>query len=416
MRLLIFILAASVIICAALNPPRYLSADFYHWWVIPKVVNEYRTLDFYRDEARTQFGKLFTEKFAAEGPPEAALIARGRVSLEPTGTPFLYAVLAPFSGSDYLQGFYSYVATAAFLFFLAIWILFHVAGFGKTYSPLLAGLTLLSYHPIHCDLWVGNVNSVQLLGQAAIILLVRRATALGFLLAGAIVGLEILFKPNFIFIPAVLMTYFIWSKQWRVIAQFVSGATIGGLAAFTYSVWAFQSFSPWHSWIGDGLGLLLKREDLTSSDGNMAPAQILFDAFGVNLAAASTLFLAMGLAVAVAAGYLLSKKWPRGSASSHPAILLLAVGLGGALLCSSTKLTWAHYQVALLPLIVLSLRYFRSASELIALFAIGLGLSLEAYTFGDANFTVRAINALASVAIPVLAWRLALREVNVRRP
>jgi hypothetical protein len=122
------------------------------------------------------------------------------------------------------------------------------------------------------------------------------------------------------------------------LVQAAVGLGLGAAAGVLFAVWYLGSFDPWTQWATVVLPDLAARRDLTTVNGNYAPAELIFEITGHP---ASTLLAILSLG-AIAIGFL------RG-ATSRPALTL---ALGSAAMLLSSKLVWFHYQTLFLPLLI----------------------------------------------------------------
>ncbi|MFM9985092.1 MAG: glycosyltransferase family 87 protein [Flavobacteriales bacterium] len=120
--------------------------------------------------------------------------------------------------------------TASILFYVIItlciigWSLWLINYFNKNLSSgnsknhlngwILAAISIFMADHIERELHLGNVNLFLLIGAAAVYHLKSQKPWT----AGAIYGLMLLFKPHFL----ILLPYFVWKKEWKVI-----GGTVG---------------------------------------------------------------------------------------------------------------------------------------------------------------------------------------------
>lgn len=134
--------------------------------------------------------------------------------------PFIPLAILPYSLASILYYLIVTVCIIWFSLYLTKFLLHEDNKSSDTSSSQIAWiLTLTSLFMadhLERELHLGNVNLFLLLGAFQCFLLLHKGK---YVLAGIIYGLLLLFKPHFI----ILLPYFIWKKQWKLIlTSFVS--------------------------------------------------------------------------------------------------------------------------------------------------------------------------------------------------
>jgi len=249
---------------------------------------------------------------------------------------------------------------------------------------LLAAL-LLWYRGFEADLRVGNVNSLQLLMLGASLWCPP-------LVAGAIAGMLISFKPNLILVPLLLAVARMATRDWRRLRFEILGGAIGGAIAFVATAIHYGSFAVWLQWIARANEFYHRLP--TRTERNVTPLLALFHEHGAWPSYALAMLLTIVAAVAI---------W-RGRSRDDVSI----VGIAILIYLLSATVVWLHYMVLVIPIALALLRWRGTAVvSLLALAAIAeepfeLFTRVAVYP-NDAKLIGPALFVLFACAI----WKLA---------
>jgi hypothetical protein len=274
--------------------------DFYHYWGICNA-QQWSSVPLgnpYADQARYAAVLNAHADRSQDGRLKAANEARR--TLDPTGTPLLYAAFS-FLPSNYSLAYAVFQAIQILMFVLAVVMLGWLYRCDRLWVWLIALLLAGMYEPLASDFRVGNVNSIQLFALAALLVLVERISANGsagiqFLrcavLVFAMAALSLM-KPNLAPVT-VLLSACLWGRYGTrtfAIAAVTAGAFCLALAAVPCL--SFHSWTIWQDWyhmvFGCGQDKLIQR----AAGGNYAAAVVVSEALEIP-------YLAAGIGLAVA--------------------------------------------------------------------------------------------------------------------
>ncbi|MDP9192457.1 MAG: DUF2029 domain-containing protein [Acidobacteriota bacterium] len=326
---------------------RAAGLDFYIYFVNAQLAGREDVPNIYDRDAQSRIGEEYYER-AQRGTSELRKFdAKRRRFLDSVSSPFLYTSLSWVS-RDYdraLQQYHLLVFAAFIIGYLLI------ARFVRLSWPsalfLLAAL-LLWYRGFEADLRVGNVNSLQLLMLGASLWCPP-------LLAGAIAGLLIAFKPNLILIPLLLAVARMASRDWRRLRLEIFGGAIGGAIAFLAAAIHYGSFAVWLQWIARANEFYHRLP--TRTERNVTPFLTLFHEHGAWPSYVLALLLTIAAIIAI---------W-RGRSRDDAMIAGVAI----LIYLLSATVVWLHYMVLVIPIALALLRWRMTAVvALLALAAI----------------------------------------------
>lgn len=329
--------------------------DFYQFWAVGQSTGHPNIINIYSDEARESLGAEFLEKAKASTNPGQLVVAEYRKKLETYSSPFLYALFGLFSTGDYEIDFRNYrlLMLAALLF--GVGSLCRLLRY--TWITTLAAIAIFTawFQPVSSDLRVGNVNSLQLAALALYLWVAMKVPwnhreALG----GVIIGLLLAFKPNLIFIPAMLGMHWIFSGQFRRLWLHALGGAIGAIAAILFSMASFTNTHCWADWI---YALRLMPDEIITVDlGNFSAVQFLNGLLGQNTA---TLLAITFIGSTIVLSWNRTRGLP-GNIEFMPAREefpeIFAISIGCLLIVLTMRLAWLHYYELTIPAFLLLLQ------------------------------------------------------------
>jgi hypothetical protein len=349
------VLLAIVALCsiyASWYPARNAPAiDFYQFWVVGQEVSAGQPGNIFSDLERERIGQRFLEKARTSGDRSRLRTARQRASLDTYSTPFLYAVFSSFSSGDYQRDLLTYRALSLLCLVFSVTVLCRLLAYPLVPTLVMIPLFASWFVPSLSDMSVGNVNHFQLAGLVLFLWLSHRfPTTTGHLLGGFLLGLGALFKPNTALVIGMLMLAWMVGRQYKKLGVEMAGIAMGTLVAFAWSSLAFGRVGIWPDWLAALSGLPDRL--ITFELGNYAPLRLLKDSMGIE----ATWWIALvfvGLALAaIARG--------RSRASQVSAMDdILIIALAGIATLLSSPLSWLHYFVAAIPMLLITLRPIR---------------------------------------------------------
>lgn len=341
--------------------------DYYLPWIIPRAVSGQVTDNVYNREKMVQTVEATARFLKNKEQSRRFRVMRAdtrRGHRANSGTPFLYAVFAALTSSDY-EGSYNFFQMVSIgLAVVSIIFLCRWSGFALSETLLLAAVVLLWFEPFRSDLRVANVNRLLLAIIVGYLGLLRSLAPIRHMAAGVVLGVACMFKPVVVLIPAVLALFRMAAKRYRELGRELGGIAIGGGVALLASSWFFGSPRCWIDWFR--YVRAWPAGDWPIRSGNYAPARFVREFFGIH----ST---PLALALIPCAGALLSIVWLGRRARQAPQDREIAflehaclVSFGVLLFLLLSSLVWVHYFLLTLPLILVSLRCQRSGDRALA--------------------------------------------------
>jgi hypothetical protein len=348
---------------------RLACIDFYQFWTAGQVVRETQSEDIYATAERQRLGKLMLERAEVEAgsSPQAKATskrfqsARSRDVLETYSTPWLYTVFALASGGNYDKDQDRYLHFSLLCLVFGVAAISTILDFTPAAGAIAVAVLVTWFFPAKSEMFVGNVNRVQLALLAFFLLIQSRESwrwrhaAGGFALGSAVV-----FKPNLGFVALTLTLGWAVFKRYRKLLLESAGMVLGGLFSVAASAWYFRSFRPWLSWARE-LSRLMSEYDMSVSRGNFSLARLVRDSVGEGV---TSLFPILFFGVVV---FVLVRSMLKAGASSvqsdgcldakwdlHWDVLLVSLGASVSLL--AVQLAWLHYFVLTIPAVLYLLR------------------------------------------------------------
>ena len=357
---LLAILACALGWTAIRDFPNQPGMDLYHPWGIARVMHEDPAAGspYAHPERYGAHVQRITEAARATDPKLWIVgrlwRSRAGVAFEPTATPFYYAVLSLLP-ADYDSAHLAFAALQYFSLIAAVALLAHLAGFAIVPSLAVACAAGLVYTAFGQDVYVGNVNSIQLLGVAVLVWIAERRLYLARAwidrLYLPLIALGLVLKPNLPWVAGMLAAQYALVRGPRAFA--VGTALAAATVAVSVAIGAayFGDLGIWADWFA-----YLRRGIFYSVDlGNQSLPMLMAEkgsGFGpVANSALVAACIALAFLVAVSAG----GKRQELAAPTARALLSdawYAASVGVVLTCAATPLFWIHYDVlALVPIL-----------------------------------------------------------------
>ncbi len=336
------------------HPVRTIPAiDFYQFWIVGQEVAAGQPGNIYSDLERERIGRRYLDQARTAGELARLRTAHQRSVLDSFSTPFLYTVFGSLSSSDYEHDLSTHRTLSLAFVVLSVAALCRLLGYGLV--PTLAAITLFAswFAPSRSDMLVGNVNHFQL-GWMVLFLWLscRFPTTLGHLAGGFLLGLGAMFKPNTAPVIGLLLVAWAIRRRHEKLVLETVGIAAGAFAAFAWSSAAFGGVGIWWSWFS-ALSTL-PGDIITVELGNYAPARLLGDALQIDASWLIALVCG-GLALAVITRGLWGVVGE--GARDQPGMEdLHVVALAGLVTLLSSPLSWLHYFVAAIPMLLITLR------------------------------------------------------------
>lgn len=318
--------------------------DFYIYFVNAQLAGRADVANIYDRDVQARIGEEYFERAQHDRSELRRFDATRRRFLDSVSSPFLYTCLSWLS-RDYDRALWQYHVLVLAAFIGGCLLVARAAKLSwATAFFLLAGL-LFWYRGFEADLHVGNVNSLQLLMLGASLLSPP-------VVAGAIAGMLVAFKPNLILVPLLLAVARAASRDWRRLRLELLGGIAGVTIAVVAAAVRYGSFRVWLQWVARA-GEFYHRLP-TRTERNVTPLLALFREHGALASYVIALLLTLIAAVAIWRG------------RSRDDVLIAGVAILIYLL--SATVVWLHYMVLVIPIAFALLRW--RATAIVALLAL----------------------------------------------
>lgn len=326
---------------------RAAGLDFYIYYVNSQLQGRSDVENIYDRDVQSRIGEEYFERAQRSGSELRQYDAQRRRFVDSVSSPFLYTALRWVS-RDYERALRQYHALVLAAFVGGCLLVARAVRLPWTLTLFAIAGILLYYRGFEADLRVGNVNSLQLLALGA-------AFNAPPLLAGAIMGALLSFKPNLLIVPLVLAVARIARRDWTRLRAEVVGGACGGVLAFLAASISYGTPRVWLQWVGRANEFYHRLP--TRMERNVTPALELFHQHGAWVSYAMAVVLTIVLCVAV---------WRGGEAND-----VLIAGAAIMVYLLSATVVWLHYMVLVVPVAFALLRWRTTAViSLLALTAI----------------------------------------------
>ncbi|HYH07423.1 MAG TPA: glycosyltransferase 87 family protein [Thermoanaerobaculia bacterium] len=326
---------------------RAAGLDFYIYFVNAQLAGRADVENIYDRDVQARIGEEYYERAQRTGSEIRKYDAQRRRFVDSVSSPFLYTTLRWVS-RDYERALLQYHALVLFAFIAGTLLIARAVRMPMWRALLLIAALLLWYRGFEADLRVGNVNSLQLLMLGA-------ALVSPPVLAGAVAGLLVAFKPNLILVPLLLALARIATRDWRRLRLEVLGGFMGGAIAFVAAAVNYGTPRVWLQWLSRANEFYHRLP--TRMERNVTPALALFHEYGAWVS------YTIALVLTVIVGLVLMR------AKQHDDVLI--AGLAILIYLLSATVVWLHYMVLVVPVALALMRSrFTGALALLALAAI----------------------------------------------
>ncbi|PYQ28564.1 MAG: hypothetical protein DMF56_15100 [Acidobacteria bacterium] len=325
---------------------RAAGLDFYLYYVNSQLPSRADVDNIYSPETQERIGEEYYARAQASSSELRKYDATRRRRLDNVSSPFLYTTLRWVS-RDYDRALLQDHALLLIAFIAGVLALCRLARVPWCWSLLLLAALLLWYRGFEADLRVGSVNSLQLAAVAAMLWSPP-------LLAAAILGMLIAFKPNLILIAVVVFIARVVLREWHRLRIEILGGAIGVAIAIVVTAINYGTFRVWLQWNTAANEFFHRLQ--TRDERNVAPALSLFQQHGTWLGyvIAALLIAIVCYGVVRASGAPSAGRGaPEARTTRRDALL---VGLAILIYLISAPVVWLHYMVLALPLAIALLR------------------------------------------------------------
>ncbi|MCC7193738.1 MAG: hypothetical protein IT444_13260 [Phycisphaeraceae bacterium] len=330
--------------------------DYLHFWAVGQTASASRSAIYSADSARRIPAEMTRALTPADRGTRYAEALAKRQQFEITATPFLYSLLGAITTGDYELDYTVFQIICLVSMVAGLILIAKTCNYSCLEAMLAAVAILLFTTAYFSDLGVGNVNQIQVGCIALYLVLIRRpSTPSRDALAGALLGLLCMFKPNLALIPGLLAVVWIIEGRFRTLATQATGGTIAAISSFIFSAIYFGSARIWIDW-WHGLRRFMLEANPAVSAGNVSLARILYELTHWHCEMALLLLGCLAFAVCCWIGWRQRSKTPTDSDMPRFLSDARAVTIGCLIMLLSADLVWLHYLLLAIPTLILLLR------------------------------------------------------------
>ena len=324
------------------------SIDFYQFWVVTDIPSKEKRNEVYLPAGRISIGQEYLALAKKDNSAARRLMgAQSRTALATYSTPLLYQTMHFLFGGDYEKDYQRYLLFSITCSLVSLFIFGFLANVSLVTVLAISIVYFGAFGAFQAEALVGNVNQIQL-GFLASYLWTqsRKKWPIAEILAGLIIVLAILFKPNLILVYLLLLGARIYFKAPNIY-KFLIGNILGSILGFCSSSLFFGTFWCWRYWVKS----LADIDSVIYSDyGNISFLHLIQVRDGWNLIPLA------GFCLFSLFAFGLFRRKARQAGEGAPDDFLL-LGLGCIISVIAAKLVWAHYLILLMPVV------FRLLSE-----------------------------------------------------
>jgi len=341
--------------------------DYYVAWVAADAVSNDTPNNIYKPESRYRLAVIYKNKAdERQDNPRQKTIAKHRKTLPMTATPFMYWVTGLLVTGDYEQDLTTWQALSLFLLAVSILVICRLLNYPLATSLVILMPVVLMMVPLHSELRVANVNSIQLGMIALILWLQSRSADTRYLFAtGLAIGLLAMFKPNLAPIAILISGGWAVRRQFSKLKITLYGIATGVFTALLVSSWWLGKATIWWDWF-EVFGKTVRGGGPGRSAGNYSAMTQVSGGMDFNNQFVLALLFCLLCLVALWWGRRSAADTADSNVIADREMLentgLVAMGCIVALLASS--LVWLHYYLLATPMIIFALRPWQSAEPM----------------------------------------------------
>ncbi len=345
--------------------------DYFVLWAIPYCLPDIKSNNIYTVESKKNFALVLREKANSQGISATQkeitelVIQYWDGIIETTATPFLYTFFDLISSGDYDTDRMRFTIISMLCFIISFIILCYLFRINLLMSLLLLAFFLTLYIPLSSELIVGNVNQIQLLIITMFLwILVKSKHFYQVLIAGALIGIGIMFKPNILIMLVLIGILYLVNKRFQKLIAIIIGSCVGVLISILLSVLYFGQFEIWIHFIKALPDILDMSIPFTL--GNYSLSSLVYSLAEINTSSTLLpLFIIIFLIV-----IWISRSKRSGKRQNSVSLndlekeeVFLATGIGCAITLLAMGLSWLHYYILLIPLLLLMIKPIADSSS-----------------------------------------------------
>jgi len=227
-----------------------VAVDYYQYWVVGEAISSMQITDIY--DLNTE--KVVREEFFKHAQ-KRNLVHELRClyfwrNLKLNQTPFLYGLVHLISTGNFENDYEHFRLLSLAMYFGSIIILCHLLGNSIPLTLVLSVFFTSFFWPFKYDLQFANVNGIQV-GFLTLFIWIRSKKDNFFwnLTGGFLLGLSIALKPNVICSPALLLAFWLISRQFKLSLHESMGILCGMAIAVILPLAQFGGSCGWSQWL-----------------------------------------------------------------------------------------------------------------------------------------------------------------------
>jgi hypothetical protein len=331
--------------------------DFFTLWSVPHVLKANAVSNIYAADSQRQMASVLIGESSSPNASDAQRQATAITTqlydnrLDVTGSPLVYALVGLTASGAYEKDLRRFAVTSWLCFLAATLILSRLLRFSPVATLLIVGLLTSSFAPLISDMWVANLNQIQLLLLACFLLFITRSRRV---LAGLALGIGVMLKPNLLIVAFLSVLASLVDRDYRRLTSLVSGLGLAVLFSVAVSVAYFGRPAMWPDFIRSLPHTLATSYPIENANFSLP---ILLSRT-MHRETSTYLFVIL---IGIASVVIFETKWDH---AANPAAqsrdteesarlmhrMFVVVGLGCTVMLMSSRLAWLHYYVMLIPL------------------------------------------------------------------
>ena len=355
--LLLLLLSAYLLHRAFSYSNQWRGMDFYQFWAVGQAVSTMHVDNIYSNLDRTRIGTEMARRAAVD--PKASRhksVAKRRLVLETYSSPFLYTLLGLLRFRTYETAFQIYRIFSLLCGLLAILLFCRLLSYSTLQTLAVIVIFTGWFEPFFSELRVLNVNLLQLMLLAILCwMLGKQCSEWWDVAIGFLIGFIVVFKPNTLFVGALLFAWYVFRGLLAKGLRMVVGAFVSMLFFGAISSWFFGSIYPWLDWTRALFAL--PDEIITPMHSNYSLTMMIAYLTGIDL---SPFLLPLLFVFSIAFLWIICRHYRTTDARhSAPEVEkdIMIVGLGCLIYLVAARLVWLHYYLLSVPSILVLLYY-----------------------------------------------------------
>ena len=328
--------------------------DFFTLWSVPHVLKTNAVSNIYSADSQREMASVLIGDSASPNVSDAQRQATAITTqlydnrLDVTGSPLVYALVGLTASGAYEKDLRRFAVTSWLCFLGATLILSRLVRFSPVATLLIVGLLTSSFAPLISDMWVANLNQIQLLLLACFLFSITRSRGV---LAGLALGLGVMLKPNLLIVAFLSVLASLMDRDYRRLTSLVSGLGLAVLLSVAVSMAYFGRPAMWPDFIWSLPHTLATSYPIENANFSLP---ILLSRT-MHRETSTYIFVIL---IAIASVVIFETRWNQAGNVSRDAEesarlmhrMFVVVGLGCTVMLMSSRLAWLHYYVMLIPL------------------------------------------------------------------